>query len=82
MKHLPAHPNIVSLNDTYQDDGSVHIMRELLNQIIAIAGVTGSGRRHTHHHTCHSVRNSCNVHIFLHLKSIHLNPYPFSFFDK
>ncbi|GLU19336.1 hypothetical protein SLE2022_355920 [Rubroshorea leprosula] len=29
MKHLPKHPNIVSLKDTYEDDGAVHIVMEL-----------------------------------------------------
>ncbi|KAG2683453.1 hypothetical protein I3760_10G031600 [Carya illinoinensis] len=29
MKHLPAHPNIVSLKDTYEDDRAVHIVMEL-----------------------------------------------------
>ncbi|KAL2507336.1 Calcium-dependent protein kinase 8 [Forsythia ovata] len=29
MKHLPKHPNIVSLKDTYEDEGCVHIVMEL-----------------------------------------------------
>ncbi|KAG8371934.1 hypothetical protein BUALT_Bualt12G0014400 [Buddleja alternifolia] len=29
MKHLPKHPNIVSLKDTYEDDHDVHIVMEL-----------------------------------------------------
>ncbi|KAG6473441.1 calcium-dependent protein kinase 20-like [Zingiber officinale] len=29
MRHLPAHPNIVSLKDTYEDDHSVHLVMEL-----------------------------------------------------
>lgn len=29
MKHLPAHPNIVSLKATYEDDEAVHIVMEL-----------------------------------------------------
>ena len=29
MKHLPKHPNIVSLKDTYEDDIDVHIVIEL-----------------------------------------------------
>ncbi|KAJ4825377.1 Calcium-dependent protein kinase 7 [Turnera subulata] len=29
MKHLPAHPNIVSLKATYEDDNAVHIVMEL-----------------------------------------------------
>ncbi|KAM1221197.1 hypothetical protein ACFX13_009098 [Malus domestica] len=29
MKHLPKHPNIVSLKDTYEDDHAVHIVMEL-----------------------------------------------------
>ncbi|KAF5804293.1 putative protein kinase CAMK-CDPK family [Helianthus annuus] len=29
MKHLPPHPNIVSLKDTYEDDGAVHLVMEL-----------------------------------------------------
>ncbi|KAK6247753.1 hypothetical protein QUC31_019318 [Theobroma cacao] len=29
MKHLPKHPNIVSLKDTYEDDDAVHIVMEL-----------------------------------------------------
>ncbi|KAL2557198.1 Calcium-dependent protein kinase 8 [Forsythia ovata] len=29
MKHFPKHPNIVSLKDTYEDDGAVHIVMEL-----------------------------------------------------
>jgi calcium-dependent protein kinase len=29
MKHLPKHPNIVSLKDTYEDDNAVHIVMEL-----------------------------------------------------
>lgn len=29
MKHLPKHPNIVSLKDTYEDDTAVHIVMEL-----------------------------------------------------
>ncbi|KAJ8510328.1 hypothetical protein OPV22_000762 [Ensete ventricosum] len=29
MKHLPAHPNIVKLKDTYEDDGAVHLVMEL-----------------------------------------------------
>lgn len=29
MKHLPKHPNIVSLKDTYEDDSAVHIVMEL-----------------------------------------------------
>ncbi|XP_042484114.1 calcium-dependent protein kinase 8-like [Macadamia integrifolia] len=29
MKHLPPHPNIVSLKDTYEDDKAVHLVMEL-----------------------------------------------------
>lgn len=29
MKHLPKHPNIVSLKDTYEDESAVHIVMEL-----------------------------------------------------
>ncbi|XWS52536.1 hypothetical protein CRYUN_Cryun11dG0079100 [Craigia yunnanensis] len=29
MKHLPKHPNIVTLKDTYEDDDAVHIVMEL-----------------------------------------------------
>uniref|UniRef100_A0A2P2JFL7 non-specific serine/threonine protein kinase n=1 Tax=Rhizophora mucronata TaxID=61149 RepID=A0A2P2JFL7_RHIMU len=29
MKHLPGHPNIVSLKATYEDDSAVHIVMEL-----------------------------------------------------
>ena len=29
MKHLPEHPNIVTLKDTYEDDDAVHIVMEL-----------------------------------------------------
>ncbi|KAL7097928.1 hypothetical protein ACP275_10G173700 [Erythranthe tilingii] len=29
MKHLPKHPNIVSLKDTYEDDYAVHLVMEL-----------------------------------------------------
>lgn len=29
MKHLPKHPNIVSLKDTYEDDKAVHLVMEL-----------------------------------------------------
>ncbi|KAJ7964090.1 Calcium-dependent protein kinase [Quillaja saponaria] len=29
MKHLPKHPNIVSLKDAYEDDNAVHIVMEL-----------------------------------------------------
>ncbi|KAJ0753728.1 putative protein kinase CAMK-CDPK family [Helianthus annuus] len=29
MKHMPPHPNIVSLKDTYEDDGAVHLVMEL-----------------------------------------------------
>ncbi|KAH7838441.1 hypothetical protein Vadar_026384 [Vaccinium darrowii] len=29
MKHLPKHPNVVSLKDTYEDDNAVHIVMEL-----------------------------------------------------
>ncbi|CAH9062801.1 unnamed protein product [Cuscuta europaea] len=29
MKHLPRHPNIVSLKDTYEDDHAVHLVMEL-----------------------------------------------------
>ncbi|KAL5708218.1 non-specific serine/threonine protein kinase [Ranunculus cassubicifolius] len=29
MKHLPKHPNIVTLKDTYEDDVAVHIVMEL-----------------------------------------------------
>ncbi|XP_043806466.1 calcium-dependent protein kinase 8 isoform X2 [Manihot esculenta] len=29
MKHLPSHPNIVSLRSTYEDDRAVHIVMEL-----------------------------------------------------
>ncbi|KAJ8492692.1 hypothetical protein OPV22_014413 [Ensete ventricosum] len=29
MRHLPTHPNIVSLNDTYEDEGAVHLVMEL-----------------------------------------------------
>ena len=29
MRHLPQHPNIVSLKDTYEDDGAVHLVMEL-----------------------------------------------------
>ncbi|GLT37380.1 hypothetical protein SLA2020_116990 [Shorea laevis] len=29
MKHLPTHPNIVSLKDTYEDDNAVHLVMEL-----------------------------------------------------
>ncbi|KAJ8755594.1 hypothetical protein K2173_022173 [Erythroxylum novogranatense] len=29
MKHLPKHPNIVSLRDTYEDDHAVHLVMEL-----------------------------------------------------
>lgn len=29
MKHLPNHPNVVRLKDTYEDDQAVHIVMEL-----------------------------------------------------
>ncbi|KAK1434898.1 hypothetical protein QVD17_00652 [Tagetes erecta] len=29
MRHLPKHPNIVTLKDTYEDDDAVHIVMEL-----------------------------------------------------
>ncbi|CAH9134961.1 unnamed protein product [Cuscuta epithymum] len=29
MKHLPKHPNIVTLKDTYEDDQAVHLVMEL-----------------------------------------------------
>lgn len=29
MKHLPQHPNIVTLKDTYEDDNAVHLVMEL-----------------------------------------------------
>lgn len=29
MRHLPKHPNIVSLKDTYEDDNAVHLVMEL-----------------------------------------------------
>ena len=29
MKHLPKHPNVVTLKDTYEDDDAVHIVMEL-----------------------------------------------------
>lgn len=29
MKHMPKHPNIVSLKNTYEDDSAVHIVMEL-----------------------------------------------------
>ncbi|KAJ4979612.1 hypothetical protein NE237_010392 [Protea cynaroides] len=29
MKHLPKHPNVVSLKDTYEDDNAVHLVMEL-----------------------------------------------------
>ncbi|WOL11686.1 calcium-dependent protein kinase 20 [Canna indica] len=29
MKHLPAHPNIVRLKDTYEDEDAVHLVMEL-----------------------------------------------------
>lgn len=29
MRHLPAHPNIVRLKDTYEDDNAVHLVMEL-----------------------------------------------------
>ncbi|XWS59136.1 hypothetical protein CRYUN_Cryun08bG0096300 [Craigia yunnanensis] len=29
MKHLPTHPNIVSLKNTYEDDNAVHLVMEL-----------------------------------------------------
>ncbi|RRT44352.1 hypothetical protein B296_00036508, partial [Ensete ventricosum] len=29
MRHLPSHPNIVSLRDTYEDDDAVHLVMEL-----------------------------------------------------
>lgn len=29
MKHLPKHPNIVTLKDTYEDDSAVHLVMEL-----------------------------------------------------
>lgn len=29
MRHLPGHPNIVKLKDTYEDEGDVHLVMEL-----------------------------------------------------
>jgi len=29
MRHLPKHPNIVSLKDTFEDDNAVHLVMEL-----------------------------------------------------
>ena len=29
MRHLPKHPNVVSLKDTYEDDDAVHLVMEL-----------------------------------------------------
>ncbi|ONK75251.1 uncharacterized protein A4U43_C03F14930 [Asparagus officinalis] len=29
MRHLPRHPNVVSLGSTYEDDGAVHLVMEL-----------------------------------------------------
>ncbi|WJX17615.1 Calcium-dependent protein kinase 20 [Trifolium repens] len=41
MRHLPKHPNIVSLKYTYEDDNDVHLVmelcqgRELVDRIVA-----------------------------------------------
>ena len=29
MKHMPKHPNVVSLKDSFEDDDAVHIVMEL-----------------------------------------------------
>lgn len=29
MRHLPRHPNLVSLRDVYEDDNAVHLVMEL-----------------------------------------------------
>ena len=29
MRHLPQHPNIVTLKDTYEDNNAVHLVMEL-----------------------------------------------------
>ncbi|CAA6667322.1 unnamed protein product [Spirodela intermedia] len=50
MRHLPSHPNIVSLKDTYEDDSAVHLVMELceggeLFDRIVARGTTRSGQR-------------------------------------
>ena len=56
MRHLSAHPNIVSLDDTYQDDYDIHVVRELFNRIVAGGALhrKGDGHRNTYHRTSYS----------------------------
>ncbi|GKV32597.1 hypothetical protein SLEP1_g41191 [Rubroshorea leprosula] len=44
MKHLPSHPNIMSLKDTYEDDNAVHLVMELCEGGELFDRITARGR--------------------------------------
>ncbi|CAJ2673223.1 unnamed protein product [Trifolium pratense] len=43
MRHLPTHPNIVTLKDTYEDDDAVHLVMELCKGRNLLDRIVGRG---------------------------------------
>nr|GMD20580.1 calcium-dependent protein kinase 8-like [Ipomoea batatas] len=65
MKHLPNHPNIVSLKDTYEDDSAVHIVMELceggelFDRIVSKGTLHREGSCRGYEDNCGSCSGSC-----------------------
>ncbi|KAF6157695.1 hypothetical protein GIB67_037268 [Kingdonia uniflora] len=69
MKHLPPHPNIVRLNDTYEADVAVHLVMELCQGGELLDRIVARG----------IIRNSCHIHGVIHRV---LKPENFLFANK
>ncbi|KAL0371105.1 UNVERIFIED_CONTAM: Calcium-dependent protein kinase [Sesamum angustifolium] len=58
MKHMPKHPSIVTLKDTYEDDSAVHIVMELCEGGELFDRIVARGH-YTERAAAHVMRDDC-----------------------
>ncbi|KAL0459193.1 UNVERIFIED_CONTAM: Calcium-dependent protein kinase [Sesamum latifolium] len=84
MKHMPAHPSIVTLKDTYEDDSAVHIVMELCEGGELFDRIVARGH-YTERAAAHVMRTIVEVVQMCHLQGVmhrDLKPENFLFANK
>ncbi|KAK4419575.1 Calcium-dependent protein kinase [Sesamum alatum] len=84
MKHMPKHPSIVTLKDTYEDDSAVHIVMELCEGGELFDRIVARGH-YTERAAAHVLRTIVEVVQMCHLQGVmhrDLKPENFLFANK
>ncbi|KAK4407407.1 Calcium-dependent protein kinase [Sesamum angolense] len=84
MKHMPKHPSIVTLKDTYEDDSAVHIVMELCEGGELFDRIVARGH-YTERAAAHVMRTIVEVIQMCHLQGVmhrDLKPENFLFANK